>query len=65
MTRFKRELMRRGYMLEETMDTLPWDGVEAIIVNSEEATYSIIHVSAGCTKIHFDRAMLEARCEYD
>lgn len=64
MTRFKKELMKRGYRLEETEECLPTrDDIQYILVDSENATYTLGHTSI-TIKTKFDRAMNEIESTY-
>lgn len=64
MTRFKKELMKRNYRLEETEMTLPTrDGIQCIEVDSENITYTIHHTSISI-KLTFDRAFNEIEVGY-
>ena len=58
------------YNLENLFDTchdagkndyeyLPCDGIETVVANAENATLSIYHVSAGWTRIRYNRDMTE------
>lgn len=47
MTRFKQELMNRGFRLEETEICMPTDdGYQAIVVNSEKAQIEYHHTGS-------------------
>ena len=46
MNRIKKEFRIRGYRLENECGPLPTDGgVQAIIIDSEQVTYTIVHTS--------------------
>jgi len=45
MNRLKRELRRRGVKLECDYECLPFNGIQAVTVRSEDATYTIHHTS--------------------
>lgn len=45
MNRLKKELRRRGVKLECDYECLPFEGVQAVTVRSEDATYTIHHTS--------------------
>lgn len=47
MNRFKRELRKHGVKLECDYQFLPYNGIETVVVDSENATVSTCHVSAG------------------
>lgn len=57
MNRFKKEIRRRGVMLESDFDYLPYDGIETVVVTAEQASYSVYHVCAGWTTIRYNRDM--------
>lgn len=57
MNRFKKELRKRGYKLEQDFECLPTPGgIEAVTVDAERATWAIYHVSAGWASVEFNRA---------
>ena len=58
MNRFKKELSKRGYKMEKDYPYLPCDEIEAIVVNSEDATLCIYHLSM-VLHVGFDRQMNE------
>ena len=47
MNRLKKEIRKKGIMLECDYPYLPFNGIEAVKVNSEQATLSTYHVCAG------------------
>jgi hypothetical protein len=54
MNRFKKELQKRGYLLENDYPWLPFNETQAIKVDSESATYSVVKTSVVVT-FQFDR----------
>lgn len=57
MTRFKKELMKKGFRLEETEPFMPTsDGFQAIVVNSEKCDLEYHHTS-GSIIYHLTRSM--------
>ena len=50
MTRFKKELIKRGYTLESQLPSIPYNEIEAIRVDSEALTYSIDYLSISITE---------------
>lgn len=59
MNRFKKEIRKHGAKLENDYEYLPCDGIETVVANAENATLSIYHVSAGWTRIRYNRDMTE------
>ena len=55
MNRFKRELRKHGVKLECDYPFLPYNGIETVVVDSENAIVSTYHVSAGCGRIKANR----------
>ncbi len=47
MNRLKKEIRKKGVKLESDFPFLPFNGIETIKVDSENATISEYHVSAG------------------
>lgn len=47
MNRLKKEIRKSGVKLESDYPFLPFNGIETVKVDSERATISIYHVSAG------------------
>lgn len=47
MNRVKLEMRKRGVMLEDDYPELPFNGIETVKVDSENAEWSVYHVSAG------------------
>lgn len=47
MNRLKKEIRKKGVKLESDFPFLPFNGIETINVDSENATISEYHVSAG------------------
>ena len=61
MNRFKKELKKQGFRLEDHFLSLPTDcGIQSIRVNAEQATYTIYHNSF-ITRFTFDRYMVYKR----
>ena len=58
MNRFKKELSKRGYKMEKDYPYMPFNEIEAIVVNSEDATLCIYHLSM-VLHVGFDRQMNE------
>lgn len=59
MNRFKREVRKHGWKLENDYEYLPFDGIETVVADASTATVSVYHVSAGWMKVSFDRGMKE------
>ena len=57
MNRLKKEIKKKGIMLESDYPFLPFNGIEAVKVDSELATLSTYHVSMGWMRCKFDRSM--------
>lgn len=57
MTRFKRELIKRNVMLEETLPYLPYGHVEAIVVHSDTCIVSIYDNRIGWYFNEYNRNM--------
>lgn len=57
MNRLKREIKKKGIMLESDYPYLPFNGIEAVKVDSERVTLSIYHVSMGWMRCRFDRSL--------
>lgn len=55
MTRFKKEIRRLGFLTEEDYEYLPYNGTEAVIVNSEEATVRYCYNCTDDELYHFER----------
>ena len=56
MTRFAKEMMRRGVKLEHQYDTLPTDfGLETVVTDPENARVKFYHVSAGWSYLNLGR----------
>ncbi len=49
MNRLKKEIRKKGVMLESDYPFMPYNGIETVKVNSEQATISTYHVCAGWT----------------
>ena len=45
MNRVKKELRRHGIKLENDYPGLPWDGIQAVIVQSDLARVKVVHTS--------------------
>jgi hypothetical protein len=58
MTRFKKELVKRNVMLEETLPYLPYGNVEAIVVHSDTCTVSIYDNRIGWYFHEYNRNMI-------
>ena len=56
MNRFKKELSKRGYKMEKDYPYLPFNEVEAIMVDSEHAILFVYHFST-VLRLGFDRQM--------
>lgn len=57
MNRFKKELRKRGYKLEQDFECLPSpEGIECVKVDAECVKWSIYHISAGWAWVTFDRS---------
>lgn len=65
MNRLKKEIRRKGIKLESDYPFMPFNGLETVIVNSEKATISEYHVSAGwmVNKIGRDLSLQMVRTE--
>ena len=61
MNRFKKELRKRGIKLECDYEYLPYNGIETVVVNSENATVSTYHLSAGWCKVRFNKAFTQEK----
>ena len=57
MTRFKKELKKRGYLFEEDYPFLPYEGIESISADATKATYSCYHDATGSVTTFFDRSL--------
>ena len=57
MTRFKRELIKRGIQVEETLPFLPYNHIEAIIVHTDMALVSTYDNRIGWCYAYYDRSM--------
>lgn len=57
MTRFKKEIRKRGAKLEIDYPFLPYNGIDCVIVHSEEASYSYFHYGMGWVRVMYDRAL--------
>lgn len=55
MNRFKKELRKHGVKLECDYPYFPFDGIETIVVDSENAIVSTYHLSAGWGKVKVNR----------
>ena len=66
MNRLKKEIRKKGVMLECDYPYLPFNGIEAVKVDSEQVALSIYHVSLGWTRCKFDRSLVcrDFRTEY-
>ena len=49
MNRLKKEIRKKGIKLESDYPFMPYNGIEAVKVDSENATISTYHVCAGWT----------------
>ena len=45
MNRVKKELRRRGVKLENDYEYMPYDGIQAVIVQSDLARVKVVHTS--------------------
>ena len=57
MTRFKKEIRKRGFRIEEDYEYLPYNGLEAVIVNSESCTVKYCYNMTDDCLYKFDRDM--------
>lgn len=58
MNRFKKEIRKRGWMLEMDYDCLPSDeGIECVSCDAEEALIAQYHISAGWHTWYIGRDM--------
>lgn len=55
MNRLKQELRKRGVRLECDFPTLPYNGIDTVIVDSEKAIVSTYHYSAGWIRIRLQK----------
>lgn len=55
MNRLKKEMRKRGLKLENDYEYLPYNGIETVEVDSENAVWKQYHVSAGWVKVYFLR----------
>lgn len=55
MNRLKQELRKRGVRLECDFPTLPYNGIDSVIVDSEKAIVSTYHYSAGWSHIRLQK----------
>ncbi len=62
MTRFKKELIKRNVMLEETLPYLPYGEIEAIIVHSDILTVSYYDNRVGWYYHEYNRNMQLEYC---
>ena len=63
MTRFKRELIKRGVTVEETLPFLPYEHTEAIIVHSDTCIVSTYDNRIGWFYEHYDRTLnVDSNC---
>ena len=60
MNRFKKELRKRGVMMENDYPYLPYGSLETVEVNSETCTVSCYYNVIGWEHTHYDRAMNES-----
>ena len=58
MNRFKKELAKRGYKMEKDYPYMPFNDVEAIIVDSEHAIL-FVYLFSIVLRLGFDRYMNE------
>ena len=58
MNRFKKELAKRGYKMEKDYPYMPFNDVEAIIVDSEHAIL-FVYLFSRVLRLGFDRYMNE------
>lgn len=63
MNRFKKELRARGYMLENDYEYLPCNNIESVIVDSEQASMTIVYNVIDPVTVKFDRQMNEIEDE--
>ena len=61
MTRFKKELLKRGVELEETLPYMPFGNIEAIVVHSDTCIVSRYDNRIGWYYIQYGRDMKVAR----
>lgn len=57
MTRFKKELIKRGIQTEETLPFLPYNEIEAIIVHSDSCIVATYDNRVGWYYQHYDRQL--------
>ena len=57
MNRFKRELRKRGYMLENDYEYLPYNGLETVVADAEQAQMRRFYDCYGWYNVEFDRSM--------
>jgi hypothetical protein len=65
MTRFKRELIKRGIAVEETLPYLPYNNIEAINVHADRALVSTYDNRVGWCYEYYDRDMQVNSLEID
>ena len=61
MTRFKKELIKRGVQLEETLPYLPFEHIEAINVHSDTCIVSVYDNRIGWMYRQYGRDMKPCR----
>ena len=65
MTRFKRELIKRGVMVEEVLPFLPYEHIEAIIVHSDTCIVSTYDNRIGWYFQHYNNKMQVDRDRFE
>lgn len=67
MTRFKKELLKRGVILEESVPFMPYEYLDTILVNSEKCYVYYYDMRVGAYKEFYDRSMKVSQiwCEDD
>lgn len=65
MTRFKKELLKLGVQLEETLPYVPYEHIECIIVHSDRCVVSIYDNRIGWYYKHYGRDMKVDRDKYE
>ena len=58
MNRLKKEIRKKGVMLESDYPYMPFNGIEAVKVDSENATLSTYHVCAGWMRCTLGRDLV-------
>lgn len=65
MTRFKKELIARNVLLEETVSYLPFEHIECSIVHAESASVYYYDNRIGKYWVHYGRHMHVASVTYE